>query len=282
MAAAAAASARPWRFDPQLALALRRWVRGQEQSWTNLHVEHLEREFDFRWEANPHDGTDPLLARRLEARLELALADTLRALDGVLSHMPGLSPPHRPPSETARADGERTVTQLWHRLRRAYAHPRPIGTEPTFAEAAKAAYIEIAAEWVPQARERLRAQADTTRALQRLCAAVLEHRDVAAQVHEDAQLLRDLVDMAPQQLQSELHESDAPFDELVDLLNGETVPGGSGAACLPASLNVRTRGVVEWAARHALPAQQACLTTLATLSRLRNAPDAAEDRKSVV
>ena len=232
-----------------------------------VDINEFERAHQFVWTV-ASDGSDPLLAKRLEAKLDLHLADWLRALDDILAHMPGLAPPHCSPSQTAQHEGNQAVRLLWHRLRHCYARA-PVQGATNLAAVAGTIADQVAAEWVPAALDRIQQQVEATRALQRLCAAVIEQRDVAVQVHTDAQLLDTFVDMAPQQLQSELAQSHVPFEALVDVLRTDTIPGGSGASCLGPSLAVRTRAVVEWVARHALPVQQACLTVLATLNELR-------------
>lgn len=271
-----------WGYSAALPARLRRKLAASCSDRSD-DVVVTDLETDFLWIVNPTNGADPLHACRLVGQLELGLADLLRALDALLGGMSGLSPLHAAPSEPARLDGERAVTHMWNGLRRAYAHRPPDGVSPHGAllHAVASAEHELRLEWVPAARERLKDQMDAVRALQRLCAAHNEARDVATQAHEDAALLRELVDLPPQQLVEELAQRGVDFEELTDMFTSEAVPGGSGAACLPQSLAVRTLGVLKWVQRNADAAQQACLTTLAVLGQLRQAPDDAEQWSGV-
>ena len=206
--------------------ARRLYAHVAERVGTDVDVAELEAQFDFMWSPVPMDevrSSDPYSSRVLEDGVKGSFAGLLAELDRVCATLPGLNP--------GELGVNHEVTQarngMWHRVGRALCDPRC--TQEDLERVTHEVYVEVVTAAHARAMHRLHSQVEGMRALQRLCAAVGEGRDISESLECDMEHLCTVLTTPPPSLAHELTRMGVPLVALRDLLRLRLGEMGSGA-----------------------------------------------------
>jgi len=233
-----------------------------ERTGTDVDVSDLETAFGFEWKPLRVDAvrmTDPYSSRVLSDGITSSFAGLLSELDHVCSTLPGLNP--------GEATLDREVTHasnlLWHNVGRALCDPNC--TQDQLGSVALSTYNEIIAGAHERARSRLMAQAEGVKALQRLCAAATEGRNLCEMLEMNMDHIGVVTNIPPPSLAHELTRMGVPLIALRDLLFPSHV-------AVPMSGAERLANVTWWAQTYAPMIDAAALVALPDLHLLLTQP----------
>jgi len=244
--------------------ARRLYAHVAERVGTDVDVAELEAQFDFMWSPVPMDevrSSDPYSSRVLEDGVKGSFAGLLAELDRVCATLPGLNP--------GELGVNHEVTQarngMWHRVGRALCDPRC--TQEDLERVTHEVYVEVVTAAHARAMHRLHSQVEGMRALQRLCAAVGEGRDISESLECDMEHLCTVLTTPPPSLAHELTRMGVPLVALRDLLFPSQV-------AVPMSGAERHANVVWWAQAYFEPVDAATIVALSDLHLLLAQPPA--------
>ena len=244
--------------------ARRLYAHVAERVGTDVDVAELEAQFDFMWSPVPVDevrSSDPYSSRVLEDGVKGSFAGLLAELDRVCATLPGLNP--------GELGVDHEVTQarngMWHRVARAMCDPRC--TQEDLERVTHEVYVEVVTAAHARAMHRLHSQVEGVRALQRLCAAVGEGRDISESLECDMEHLCTVLTAPPPSLAHELTRMGVPLVALRDLLFPSQV-------AVPMSGAERYANVVWWSQAYLEPVDAATIVALSDLHLLLAQPPA--------
>jgi len=232
-----------------------------DRTGSTVDVPDIERDFDFKLEPVLVDREanvwhDPFSSSVLKQEIEQSLASLLREVDRACAVLPGLDPLEQSAQATNAASQACNV--IWHRL----VGPMTLrGASPAELKAAiNDAYAEIAREAASRARFRYSRQLEGVKALQLICAAVCEQRDVQVALDEHGLLLARMLADPPPSLVEELTRLRVPLVEL------SAYVCGGGAAHWHAPCGAAQQiGVSRWALTYGSHVDTACVATVTEL-----------------
>jgi hypothetical protein len=250
------------RLQNNIRLGRRLYSHIAENTGIDIKVSDLEIEFGFRWAPLRVDSvrmTDPYSSRVLDDIITRSFAGFLTDVDRVCSTLPGLNP------------GETTVNQevthasnlLWHRVGRRMCDPEC--TQSDLLSAATSAYNEILESAHRRAQERITAQANGVKALQRLCAAASDGTCIGEILEVEIEHLGVVTNTPPPSLEHELTRMGVPLITLRDLLFPNHV-------AVPMSGVERHVNVTWWARAYSQMVGAAALVVLPDLHLLLSQP----------
>ena len=228
----------------------------------DVDVTEIESEFGFQWVPVAVDSVrmgDPYSSRALDDCIKKSFAGLLSDLNRVCSTLPGLNP------------GEALVEQdvvyasnvMWDSIGRALCNPTC--TQQGLQQIANSVYAELVDTMHRRALDRLSAQVKGVKALQRLCAAATEGRDLGTCLEQDMEHIGIATNMPPPSLMHELTRMGVPLVALRDILFPRNVTA-------PMSGRERQANVEWWVRMYGPMVDAAALVALPDLNLLITQP----------
>jgi len=231
-----------------------------ERLGSDVDIHALEQQFNFEFAPRCVGDRilDPFSSRDVVRNIQASFGNLLKEIERVSSALPGIDPlQYQDGTEVAGA-----VNLFYNRLspllsNRATDHAMLSRTTAVVCN-------EIASDACAKAVLRTQKQQAGLRALQRLCAAAVEHRDVEEVVESGAHLIAEMLYAPPESFVNEMQRLAVPISELAFFLQpfASTVPI-CGAA--------RSISIARWANAYAGHVETVCVGVLHELRCLEHA-----------